>query len=109
MKFYIFIFISLVFSQGTIANTEFSQTTIKRVVVHDFGKSILIITKDNISSGEGCTNNTSMSLLKTHPSYNEMYSAILSAFHSNTIIGGWVNGCDPVFKTPVLTRLDLIK
>lgn len=109
MKFYIFMFMSLFFSQGTIANSEFSQTTIKRVVVHDFGKSILIITKDNIISGEGCTNNTSMTLLKTHPSFNEMYSAILSAFHSNTIIGGWVNGCDPVFKTPILTRLDLIK
>lgn len=109
MKFYILLFMSLVFSQGTRANTEFTPTTIKRVVVHDFGKSILVITKGNVSSSEGCTNNTTVSLLKTHPLFNEMYSAILSAFHAETIIGGWVNGCDPVFKTPILTRLDLIK
>ncbi|HDX8342538.1 TPA: hypothetical protein RQN03_003307 [Aeromonas dhakensis] len=109
MKLYVLLLISLVFSQETIANTEFAQTTIKRVVVHDFGKSILVITKDNINGGEGCTNNTSVTLLKTHPLFNEMYSAILSAFHTGTIISGWINGCDPMFKNPILTRLDLIK
>lgn len=109
MRMFSVFFIFILFTQSVFANSHFSSAKIARLVVHDFDDRVLIETNITVNNSEGCTYNEQLSLLKTHKSFNEMYTALLSAFHANTTITGWVNGCDRIFKTPILTRLDLVK
>jgi hypothetical protein len=90
------------------ANSQFSRTTINGVIVHDFGNDIILELSSEVTNSEGCTSNNVLALKKTHPSFDEMYSAVLSAFHAGTSIQGWVNGCHQ-FNMPILTLLNLKK
>lgn len=107
MKFSIILL--FLFSFNTSANSPFSETTISGIIVHDWGTDILINLSDTVSNSEGCDYNQSLALSKNHPSFDEMYSALLAAFHAGTTIHGWVNQCHSRFKRPYLTRLDLKK
>lgn len=107
VKPFLLLFI-LVSSSLSQANSSFSSTTISGVVVHDFGNEIIIELANSVSNGEDCSINSSFVLLKSHPSFDQMYAAILSAFHAGTKIEGWVNGCHS-WSMPILTRLDLKK
>ena len=109
LKLGLFIFLSLMFlSESTNANSRFSRTTISGVVVHDFGNEILLELSSTVTNEENCTTNNMLALKKSHPSFDQMYSAILSAFHASTEIEGWVNACHE-WRMPILTRLDLKK
>ncbi|WP_158224758.1 hypothetical protein [Agaribacterium haliotis] len=49
-----------------------------------------------------------MSLKKDNQHFQEMYAALLAAYHSGSSVGGWVNNCDDKHNNPILTRLDLL-
>ena len=90
------------------ANSPFSEATVKGITVHDFGREILIELSSTVTNSENCRLNQRLALRKTHPFFGEMYSALLSAFHTGTPVHGWVNTCHE-FGMPVLTRLDMRK
>lgn len=88
------------------ANSQFSYTTIDELIIHDYGTEILITLPGNVSNGEGCSISSQLVLRTSHPLFDQMYAALLSAFHSGTTFNGWVNGCHS-WGMPVLTRLNL--
>lgn len=91
------------------AASPFAKTKLDSVVVHDFGNQIMLGLPAAASNGESCEINNVLVIQKTHPSFREMYSAVLSAFQASGNIQGWVHGCDTTFKAPVLVRLDLVR
>ncbi|BAP37206.1 hypothetical protein AS4_22660 [Acinetobacter guillouiae] len=111
MKKILFAFgLSVLFSSSVFANSPFSPTKISGLVVHDNGTDIIIELKANVATGEGCQIANQVVLRKTHPLFKEVYAALLSAFHSQTVIQGWINGCHTIGESrPILTRLDLRK
>ncbi|MCS4296856.1 MULTISPECIES: hypothetical protein [Acinetobacter] len=101
---------NLLFCNSVFANSPFSPTKISGLVVHDNGTDIIIELKANVATGEGCQITNQVVLRKTHPLFKEVYAALLSAFHSQTVIQGWINGCHTIGeRRPILTRLDLKK
>jgi len=100
--------IAAIFCSSVSANSPFSTTTINGITVHDHGNVIIIRLADNVSNGEGCSINNQLVVEKTHPFFKEMYSALLSAFHTGTKIHGWVKTCYS-WDMPILTRLDMKK
>lgn len=112
MDFYIMKYIIILifcFSPCCWANSSFTADSINRLVVHDFGQHILVYFPSDVTNAEQCASNNGVALKKEHPLFNEMYAALLSTFHGNGRLSGWVNGCDPFFKMPLLTRVDLTK
>lgn len=107
MKFRLLLFFC--FSSCCWANSPFTVDSINRLVVHDYGRHILVYFPSNVANAEQCTTNSAVALKKEHPLFNEMYAALLSTFHVNGPLSGWVNGCDPIFNIPILTRVDLTK
>lgn len=103
----LFLLMAMFFTNAP-ANSSFSITSVTGVVVHSNGNVILVTLADHVTNAEGCNINNQMVIEKTHPFFKEMYSALLSAFHSETKIRGWVNGCY-LWGMPILTRLDLTK
>lgn len=91
------------------ASSGFSATTIRSVVIHDFGDEILFYLPASVTNNEGCTYNHLLVVPKTHPFFKEIYAAGLSTFQANGTITGWVHGCSARFHAPVLIRLDLIR
>jgi hypothetical protein len=91
------------------ANNSFSETKISKLILHDNGTAIIIGLTSPLVTLEACSNKNELVLKKDHPLFNEMYAAILSAFHANTKFQGWVNGCYPSWGMPVLTRMDFLK
>ncbi len=101
---------NLLFCSSVFANSPFSPTKISGLVVHDNGVDIIVELKANVATGEGCQVGSQVILRKGHPLFKEMYAALLSAFHSQTVIQGWINGCHTIgVSIPILTRLDLKK
>jgi len=108
IKLIILLIASMMISLPADANSRFSEARISILTMHDFGDDILVTFSGPITTSEGCTINNQVALQKTRPFFKEMYSALLSAFHGNIKVAGWVNGCH-AFGMPNLTRLDLVK
>ena len=106
MKYLLFLPIFLL-SFNVAANSAFPLTEANAIIIHDSGQEVWVGLENQISNSESCSNNSLLILKKTHASFSEMYSALLSAYHSGTKFKGWVDGCHR--NAPVLTRLDLIK
>jgi len=104
----ILLFSLLFCSFQTLANNSFAPRKINEIVLHDTG-IVLIILKDGLSTAEACEKNSYLVLYPSNPLFEPMYSALLAAFHADTYVDGWVNGCNARFKSPILTRLDLTK
>lgn len=109
-KIFIVLCFNLLCCNSVFVNSPFSPTKISGLVVHDNGTDIIIELKANVATGEGCQIANQVVLRKTHPLFKEVYAALLSAFHSQTVIQGWINGCHTIEESrPILTRLDLKK
>ncbi|WP_054114268.1 hypothetical protein [Marinagarivorans algicola] len=94
-------------AQNSCANNSFNSGKVVQVILHDWGR-VLVFLEGGITTGELCTNKSYIALKKDNQFFSEMYSALLSAYHSGSSVGGWVNGCDESHNAPILTRLDLI-
>lgn len=103
--FTIITWIAILSGENAIANSPIEPLKIQGLVVHDDGHSILIYGTSNFIHQEGCSPKFVV-LDRSHPNYQSMYSTLLSAFHAQTSIRGWVNGCS-TFGGAYLTRLDL--
>lgn len=107
-------FFVLLVSVSASANSPFSRGEIVEVILHDWG-TLLIIFSDDIQmeespdGNEGCINNKMVVVPASHPFFNQIYSGILAAYHSQDKIHGWVEGCHPQHNAPLLTRLDMDK
>lgn len=89
---------------NTLANSPIQPIKIQGLVIHDDGHSVLIYGTSDFSHLEGCAPKYVV-LDRSHPNYQAMYSTLLSAYHAQTSIRGWVNGCS--MGGANLTRLDL--
>ena len=107
MKKLLFLFFIAFISNQTLANAPFTKDKVNKIIFHDFGV-ILIYLENGVKTNEQCTNKSAIVLQKEKHFYQEMYSALLSAYHSGTEVTGWVNGCDSTFNLPILSRLDLL-
>lgn len=105
----IFVFLCICFSMNCFANSPLNQNTITAIVLHDFGNEVFIYTLSPITNQEGCQKNSVITLQKNHPFFKEMYSALLATYYAGGKFSGWVNGCNPILSSPILTRLDLVK
>ncbi|WEI24662.1 hypothetical protein PYR74_12795 [Acinetobacter bereziniae] len=85
----------------------FYNSKISAITIHDYWNVLVIELKSPVATGEGCAVSNAVVLQKNHYMFKEMYAALLSAFHAQTVISGWANGCFREY--PVLTRLDLRK
>lgn len=103
----VFAWILLIFTHSTYANNSFNSKKVVSIILHDWGR-VLVYLEGGITTGEECDSKSAIALRKDNQFFNEMYSALLAAYHSGSSVGGWVNGCDDRLKVPVLTRLDLI-
>ncbi|MEN8282995.1 hypothetical protein [Acinetobacter gerneri] len=98
-----------ILSSAVYANSSFSSTRIKSLIVHDYGGIYVVLESNVVPASEGCNAQKLLVLRKTHYLFKEMYAALLAAFHHKTPITGYVNGCyntNDVTSIPVLTRLD---
>jgi hypothetical protein len=98
-----------VISHFSYANSPFPAAALSKIIIHDNGTSIILVLSPPFTSLEGCGNVNELILKTSHPLFNPMYSTLLSAFHAGTKFSGWVNGCDPQFQMPILTRIDMSK
>lgn len=98
---------NLLFCSSVFANSGFYNTKISAITIHDYWNVLVIELKSPVATGEGCAVSNAVVLQKNHYMFKEMYAALLSAFHAQTMISGWANGCFREY--PVLTRLDLRK
>lgn len=89
------------------ANSIFEPGKVSKIILHDWGK-VLVYIEGGLRTDEPCNSKGSIVLDRDNQHFNEMYSALLAAYHSGTWVGGWVNGCDTRHNTPILTRLDLM-
>jgi hypothetical protein len=92
---------------SVFANSGFYNSKISAITIHDYWNVLVIELKSPVATGEGCAVSNAVVLQKNHYMFKEMYAALLSAFHAQTVISGWANGCFREY--PVLTRLDLRK
>lgn len=97
----------LLFCNSVFANSGFSNSKISAITIHDYWNVLVIELKSPVATGEGCAVSNAVVLQKNHYMFKEMYAALLSAFHAQTVISGWANGC--FIEYPILTRLDLRK
>ncbi|HEY6529229.1 MAG TPA: hypothetical protein VIZ65_11085 [Cellvibrionaceae bacterium] len=93
------------FALNSYANSSIEPNKLQGLVIHDDGHSVLIYGTNNFIHTEGCPLKFIV-LDKSHPNYQAMYSTLLAAYHAQTSIRGWVNGCSS-FGGANLTRLDL--
>ena len=98
---------SLIFCSSVFANSGFYNTKIAAITVHDNWNALIVEFKSPVATGEGCTISNAVLLQKNHYMFKEMYAALLSAFHAQTMISGWANGCNGSY--PIFTRLDMRK
>ncbi len=98
---------SFLFCNSAFANSPFSNTKIGKLVVHDSGAYIIVVLKSPVAVGEGCTSSNEIKLKVNHPLFKIMYATLLAALQGQTLVEGWVNGCDG--REPILTRLDISK
>lgn len=93
------------------ANSPINVVTIKAFVIHDSNTHIYVVVEPGVTHNEGCQRSDILVVLKSNPSFPQMYSALLAAYYANGKISGWVNGCDSQsgVSAPILTRLDLVK
>ncbi|MDS7944273.1 hypothetical protein RMA95_10190 [Acinetobacter sp. V110_1] len=106
-KIFFTLFLSLIFCNSVFANSPFPQTKVGKLVVHDSGSYVIVVLKSPVATGEGCASSNEIKLNANHPLFKIMYATLLSALHGQTLIEGWVNGCDG--REPILTRLDISK
>ncbi|PSE43613.1 hypothetical protein C7G91_08665 [Acinetobacter nosocomialis] len=106
-KIFFALFFSLIFCSPVFANSGFYNTKIAAITVHDNWNVLIIELKSPVATGENCGISNAVILRKDHYMFKEMYAALLSAFHAQTVISGWANGCFGQY--PVITRLDLRK
>lgn len=107
---YVAIF-TLFLIQNTYALSEFSRTKIAKLIIHDSG-DVIVLFKSNVVTGERCQNTGQVVLQRSDPFYKDRYAALLSAFHGQTTISGYVNGCSTEWQskgTAYLIRIDLEK
>lgn len=103
--------LSMPFIETAHALSSFSETKIARLIMHDSG-DVLVIFRTKVVNGEGCTNTGQVVLKRNSPFFKERYAALLSAFHGQTVITGYVNGCSEEWQskgTPYLIRFDMLK
>ncbi|MBJ9901566.1 hypothetical protein [Acinetobacter bereziniae] len=105
--FFITILLSLMFCTSSFANSGFYNTKISAITIHDHWNALIIEFSSPVATGEGCADASAVILQKDHYLFKEMYAALLSAFHAQSTISGWANGCNGSY--PILTRLDLRK
>lgn len=98
---------NLLFCSSVFANSVFYNSKISAITIHDYWNVLVIELKSPVATGEGCAVSNAVVLQKNHYMFKEMYAALISAFHAQTMISGWANGCFREY--PVLTRLDLRK
>jgi hypothetical protein len=106
-RIFIVVFIYTLFCTSSFANSGFYNTKISAITIHDHWNALIIEFPNGVANGEGCTISSAVILQKDHYMFKEMYAALLSAFHAQTTISGWANGCNGSY--PILTRLDLRK
>jgi hypothetical protein len=99
----------LMYGGACFANSSFATVGISTLIVHDSGDYIILGLSSPLVTNENCPNKNELVLKKSHPSFDQMYAAILSAFHANTEFKGWVDGCRESWGMPILTRIDLVK
>ncbi|WP_445114748.1 hypothetical protein [Acinetobacter sp. WZC-1] len=91
--------------------TFFIASKISQLIVHDSG-DIIIQLNGSVANSENFTMLDRLVLQRSHISFKEMYAALLSSFHSQTSVSGFVNGCSGEWQSkgmPCLIRLDLSK
>lgn len=94
----------------SFANSPINIVGIKGIVIHDFGTEIHIVADVTVTNSESCVQNDRLVVLKSNPSFKEIYSAALAIYLSGGKFSGWVNGCGSVaISAPILTRMDLVK
>ncbi|MDR0237814.1 hypothetical protein [Acinetobacter sp.] len=101
----------LLISSNVNALNFFTTSKISQLIVHDSG-DIIIQLNGNVANSENCTLSDRLVLQRSHISFKEMYAALLSSFHSQTSVSGFVNGCSNEWQSkgmPYLIRLDLSK
>lgn len=101
------IFLLLVISNISLANSIFSPSKVTKIILHD-GGMVYVYLDGTVVTEEECSNKGAITLAPSNQHYSSMYSAILAAYHSGTSIGGWVDLCDERINSPILTRLDLL-
>ncbi len=106
-KIFLLICFNLLFCSSVFANSGFYNTKIAAITVHDNWNALIIEFKSSVADGEKCGISNAVLLQKNHYMFKEMYAALLSAFHAQTMISGWANGCNGSY--PILTRIDLRK
>lgn len=106
-KIFIVLCFNLLFCNSVFANSGFYNSKISAITIHDSWNVFIIELKSPVANGENCGVSNAVVLRKDHYLFKEMYAALLSAFHAQTVISGWANGCFREY--PVLTRLDLRK
>lgn len=111
-KLAILILSSFIFISSNVnALTFFTTSKISQLIVHDSG-DIIIQLNGSVANSENCTTPDRLVLQRSHISFKEMYAALLSSFHSQTSVSGFVNGCSSEWQSkgmPYLIRLDLSK
>lgn len=106
-KYFFVLLFSLLLNTNALANSGFYNTKISAITIHDHWNALIIEFPNGVANGEGYTISSAVILQKDHYMFKEMYAALLSAFHAQTTISGWANGCNGSY--PILTRLDLRK
>lgn len=108
-KYFSVFFLFLV--MPVFANSPIRVVTIKTLVIHDSNSQVYVTVEPAFTHNEGCQSNDVLVVLKSNPSFPQIYSALLASYHVNGKITGWVNGCDSQsgVSSPILTRLDLVK
>ncbi|BDU39762.1 hypothetical protein [Vibrio nigripulchritudo] len=95
------------FSFGVLANSNFGNKNVTKIIIHDSGNVYVYFSGDTIHT-EQCDEKITYVLPKENILFKEMYSGLLASMHSGAKVSGWVNGCYNVWgKTkPKITRLD---
>lgn len=106
IRFHVFLILFLL-SFNALANASFEARAVSQIILHDWGR-VLISLKGGLATVESCDSKSFIVLKKDNQFFDEMYSALLAAYHSGSMVAGWVNGCDDRHKSPILTRLDLL-
>lgn len=109
MKTIKILFLLFAFSTYGYANSTFTTTKIKTLIVHDYGGILVVLQDNTVPSAEGCNVQKQVILRRDHYLFKELYASLLAAFHHKTSISGVVNGCyniNNVTSIPIITRLD---
>ncbi len=102
--------LAIAFIQPAFAASAFSPTKIAKITLHDSGDLIVVFKSAVIV--EGCKNTWAVVLQRSNPFFKERYAALLSAFHGQTLVSGYVNGCSTEWQSKdlaYLIRIDLEK